>query len=77
LFSGYSIFKGVLERSFLTISLLLGYENILLVFGALKLGTRLEKDAELDVSNDYFLIGNLLSISAVLLYVYLIRGLAM
>lgn len=71
IFSIYSVLKGAFERIFLIFALLLGYENMLLVFGALKLGTRLEKDAARKISNDYFLIGNLLSIGAVLLYIYL------
>jgi hypothetical protein len=36
-------------------------------FGALKLGTRLDTDKNDRVSNDYFLIGNLMSILLVVI----------
>lgn len=67
-FMGMSIsaFKGILERFVLFIALYCGFTPILVVFGALKLGTRLDnKNA---IGNDYFLIGNFSSILAAVLY---------
>lgn len=37
-----SILKGLIERTFLTYSLISGYPHALTLFGALKLGTRLK-----------------------------------
>lgn len=55
--------KGVLERLVLFVGLLNGYSTVLVVFGALKLGTRLHEDEQnKGLSNNYFLIGNLLSL---------------
>ncbi len=60
-----SWFKGLIERLFLVFMLLAGFEGAaIVVFGAIKLGTRLDNDKDTKVSNDYFLIGNLLSIAA-------------
>jgi hypothetical protein len=56
-----SILKGLLERTFIVIVLVLGLAAGLAVLGALKIATRI-KDEESKVSNDFFLIGNLLSI---------------
>lgn len=56
--------KGFLERIFLTFLLLSGLQSgALVLFGAIKLGTRLESDKDRKVSNDYFVIGNFLSIA--------------
>src|SRR5689334_3256760 len=56
-------FKGILERLVLFIGLINGYATVLVVFGALKLGTRLhEEGADHGPSNNYFLVGNFLSI---------------
>ncbi len=62
--------KGFLERIFLTFLLLSGLQaGALVLFGAIKLGTRLESDKDQKVSNDYFVIGNFLSIAgAVITY---------
>lgn len=54
------ILNGVIERLFLHISLFFGFHHALTLFGALKVGTRI-KTEENKVSNDYFLIGNLIS----------------
>lgn len=58
--------KGTLERLMLFMGLASGIPTVLIVFGALKVATRLKTEAENHVSNDYFLIGNLLSITIVL-----------
>jgi len=57
-----AIFKGALERLILFLGLLNNYTTVLVVFGALKIGTRLHEDNKCSVTNDYFLIGNLLTI---------------
>jgi hypothetical protein len=57
-----AIFKGILERLVLYVGLLNTFTSVLIVFGALKIGTRLHEDNKCPVSNDYFLIGNLLNI---------------
>jgi hypothetical protein len=56
------IFRGILERLVLFVGLLNNYTSVLIVFGALKIGTRLHEDNKCLITNDYFLIGNLLTI---------------
>jgi hypothetical protein len=46
-----------------------GFTTVLVLFGALKLGTRLHDEQGCAVSNDYFLVGNLFSVLIVLLAV--------
>ncbi|UOY06655.1 hypothetical protein L0P88_22375 [Muricauda sp. SCSIO 64092] len=56
--------KGFLERLFLAFLLLSNLQGgALVLFGAIKLGTRLDSDKERKVSNDYFVVGNFLSIA--------------
>ena len=43
-------------------ALLHDYPQILIAFAALKLGTRLHHEEGSDISNTYFLLGNLMSI---------------
>lgn len=66
-----TIAKGILERFFIYICLVNEMPHALTVLGALKLGTRLDADKQHAVSNDYFLIGNLISIMLAVYY-YLI-----
>ena len=56
-----AILKGVLERLVLYIALIHGYPQMLIAFGAMKLGTRLHTEHGSEISNTYFLVGNLLS----------------
>jgi hypothetical protein len=70
-----SIAKGILERAVLYIGLLYGFPHILVAFGALKLGTRLHEDRESKISNNYFLIGNLISMLLAMLYAIIARKL--
>ncbi len=63
-----SIAKGVIERLFLYISILQNFPQSLFIFGAIKVGTRLESDKTKRVSTDLFIIGNFLSVLAVLGY---------
>lgn len=61
-----SILKGILERLFLISGLLFGYPQVIIAFGALKIGTRFQKNSR--ISNDYFLIGNFISLLAALIF---------
>jgi hypothetical protein len=67
-----SIFKGLIERVFLFIALLNGYPHALTFFSALKLATRLKhSDSNENAFNDFYLIGNLISVSVAFGYVVL------
>ncbi len=61
-----SVFKGVLERIFVITGLMLGYPHVIIAFGALKIGTRFQGSSR--ITNDYFLIGNFISLLAALLF---------
>lgn len=65
-----STFKGIMERFIIATCLVIGVTPILIVFGALKIGTRL-KSPDDKIQNDYFLIGNLSSIFISVIYVYI------
>ena len=74
--NGRSILKGALERIFLVIALVNNYPHALTLFSALKLGTRLkhedtDKATTNENYNDYYLMGNLISVLAAIGYVYL------
>ena len=58
--SGVSICKGSLERLFLFVSLVQDIPQSFIVFGALKIATRIKDDSK--ITNDYFLVGNLISL---------------
>lgn len=60
-FSLRPMLLGVLERLFLYVGLMQGFGQSLILFGALKIGTRL-KNEEDKISNDYFLVGNIISV---------------
>lgn len=62
-----SLLKGLLERAFLFLSLVNGFPHALTVFGALKIATRL-RDKDDRITNDYFLIGNLISLMLAIIY---------
>ena len=73
-----SIIKGLIERIFLLIALTNGYSQALTFFSALKLATRLkhtETDNGDNKFNDYYLIGNLASVSIAIGYVFLYTNL--
>lgn len=55
-----SIIKGVFERGFLTFALANTLPQALTVFAALKIATRIKGDEK--ITNDFYLLGNLLSI---------------
>ena len=69
------IIKGILERVLLFTGLLFGFPQVLIAFGALKLGTRLVTDQRSKISNDYFLIGNMVSILLALVYTIIVKTL--
>ncbi len=72
-FDWKSILKGVIERLFLAFALIQDVPHALTLFGTLKLATRLKRSDEGDSQqfNDYYLVGNLVSVAIAILYVYL------
>lgn len=64
-----ALMKGMLERLLLFAGLAMGYPHIIIAFGAFKLGTRLHDDKGESISNDYFLIGNFLSLLIAMSYI--------
>ena len=52
------------------LGLIMGFPVVIVALGAFKLGTRLENEKEKRVSNDYFLVGNLVSLLIVFIQVY-------
>lgn len=66
---GFSdVVKGVFERLVLILALVKGLPQVLVLFGAMKLGTRLTTGTESEAWNDYFLIGNLYSVALSIVY---------
>lgn len=71
-----SILKGVVERMFLMFCLFNDYPHALTFFSALKLGTRLKHEEKPEVENkynDFYLIGNLISVMVAIGYVLLLK----
>jgi hypothetical protein len=72
-----SIFKGFIERVFLLICLSQGFAHALTLFGALKVATRLKRqdadDKDLAAYNDFYLVGNLVSVMVAIGYVILLQ----
>lgn len=71
-----SLLKGFVERMFLLIALVHDYPHAMTLFGTLKLATRLKRDAEGDKNkealyNDFYLLGNFISIIVAILYTYM------
>lgn len=70
-----SLIKGIVERAFLMISLINGFPHALTLFGALKLGTRLKRENSEKINeatfNDFYLIGNFISVMAAMFYTFL------
>lgn len=56
-----SILKGITERTFVVVVLQMQIASALTLLAALKIATRF-KDEENKVTNDFFLMGNLISI---------------
>lgn len=61
-----SVMKGLLERAFLTFALVVDIPHALTAFAALKIATRIKDDHK--ISNDFYLIGNIVSISQAIFY---------
>ncbi len=59
--SASTLVKGILERFMIFLGLCCDLPTVIVFFGALKLGTRLKEHQDSKVSNDYFLIGNVIS----------------
>lgn len=73
-----SLSKGIVERIFLTVSLINDYPHALTLFGTLKLATRLKRDTDADKTkestyNDFYILGNFISILISFLYVFLYK----
>ena len=64
------LMKGWIERGFLVYALISGYPHALTLFAALKIATRIRDDQR--ISNDFYLIGNLVSVSLAIVYSQLI-----
>ncbi len=69
-----SILKGLLERTFIVVTLHFKMTQALTLLGALKIATRI-RDTEDKVSNDFFLIGNLVSVLFAIGYYILLTDL--
>jgi len=71
------ICKGMLERIVLLTGLIQNLPQIIIAFGALKIGTRLHSESNTQTpTNEFFLIGNLLSILIALIDLAAIRYLS-
>jgi hypothetical protein len=71
-----SLLKGAVERLFLMISLINGFPHALTLFGTLKLATRLKREADNkkineSTFNDFYLIGNFISVIMAMFYTFL------
>ncbi len=69
------LLKGMIERFVLAFALANNLPQILIFFGAMKLGTRLKNDVVTEHFNNYFLVGNLLSVFLAIIYsIYLTKN---
>jgi hypothetical protein len=68
-----ALMKGIFERSFVTIGLMVDLPVAIVFFGALKLGTRLDDENKNSVSNDQFLLGNMASVLAAIMYSLMLK----
>ncbi len=69
----WAVTKGILERLMLLTGLLHEFPHILIAFGALKIGTRLREDQNSHISNDYYLLGNFISVLLAMIYAIIIK----
>lgn len=67
------VVRGVLERFFIYFSMANEIFHALTLFGALKIATHIKDDDR--VGNDYFLIGNLISVFMAIAYYLLFKHL--
>ncbi len=71
-----SIFKGIIERLFLLVCLFNDFPHAITFFSALKLGTRLKHEENPEAENkynDFYLIGNLISVMVAVGYLLLLK----
>jgi hypothetical protein len=71
-----SLMKGFVERLFLMVSLINGFPHALTLFGTLKLATRLKRESDNEkinesAFNDFYLIGNFISVIMAIFYTFL------
>lgn len=69
-----SVIKGWVERGFICFGVLNELAVVIIFFGALKIATRLHDNEPSKISNDQFLMGNILSVSAAIIYFMIISG---
>jgi hypothetical protein len=62
------LLKGAVERFVVAFALFHGMEQILTLFGAMKLGTRLKSTDEDKGVNNFYLIGNMVSVLVAISY---------
>jgi hypothetical protein len=60
------VVKGMIERLFMFLALVYNLPHALIAFGAIKIGTRIKPDEK--ISNEYFFIGNMISLTVVIIY---------
>jgi len=63
-----AVLKGLLERIFLTFSLISNLTAVIIFFGAIKIATRISEGKESRISNDQFLVGNIISVALSIIY---------
>jgi len=68
-----SVLKGLIERAFVLITLWFNLASALTLLGALKIATRIKDEDK--VSNDFFLLGNLISVLFGVLYFVILKNL--
>lgn len=66
-----TILKGAVERIFLIVSLLNGVSQAIVLFGTLKVASRLTDAKKAEPGfNDFYLMGNMISVLGSIIYVY-------
>lgn len=54
--------KGFVERGLLVLGIYKGLPHVIIFFGALKIGSRLDSTNKCKATNNYFILGNLISV---------------
>ena len=54
--------KGILERALLVVGLYFGITHVIIFFGAIKIGSRLDSSNSNKATINYFIIGNIISV---------------
>lgn len=63
--------KGFFERALLVLGMAYGFPHVIILFGALKIGTRLDNSKSCLATTNYFVLGNILSVILAILVVKL------